>query len=202
MRHFCRGGLPVRSGERVYLCRKPTLETVMLLLDLFGAELARLYLECRGDGADPGAALERFLEAFAARGDEAAAVLSTCCEGSGPPAVFIQQAGANRDLILECARSCLSQLDVAAVLEELPLQRMFELAKDEAEKEAPPPPGLEPDGISPMLAQAFEASPAEIVRWPYDGYLTAVKTLGADGEGDGLTPASQLARMPGLDVVH
>jgi len=182
LRHFCRGGLAV---QRAYLCRKPTLETVMLLLDLFGGELAALYLELRVEGAQADVCLGRFLEAFARRGDDAAAVLATCCEGAGPPAAFVRDVAGNRDLILECARACLAQVDVAAVLAELPLAEMFERAKEESESEPAPEPGIQPDGLTPLLCARFHASPAEVARWPYDGYLAALKSLGpADGDED------------------
>ena len=150
MRHFCRGGLPVRAGDRVYVCRKPTLETVTLLLELFGPGLARLYLETREEGADVDAALGRFLEAFAAESLAAAAVLATCVEGAGPEAQLIAELSASRELILECASTALSQLDVPAVLAELPLEEMFERAKVDAEADVAEPSGLGDDELTPV----------------------------------------------------
>jgi hypothetical protein len=156
----------------------------MLLLDQFGRELATLYLELRVEGAQADVCLGRFLDAFARRGDDAAVVLATCCEGTGPPAAFVRDVAGNRDVILECARACLAQVDVAAILAELPLTEMFERAQAEQD-EAAPEPGIEPDALTPLLCTRFGASPAEVVQWPYDAYLAAIKGMGAqEDEGE------------------
>lgn len=185
----------------MYLCRKPTLETVILLLDLFGGGLAEFYMRVRGEEVDREAALQQFLATMTARRDDAAAVLATCVEGPGGPARTVAELAASADLVLGCAGAVLRQVDARAVLAELPLEEMFARAEADTDAGVEEPPGLEEDQMTPMLAKVFGASPAEIARWPYDAYLSAVKTVGG-GAGDPAASPEELGKLPGIDVVH
>jgi len=203
---LCRGGLAVKAEGRVWLCRKPTVETVLTFLRLFQRETMVAYEAVKkGEPADTVADL--ILGLCLARPLDLASVLVTCCEGGEGAARDLGLLSPQPVALRSCALAVLQQTDVAEIVEGEGVARACDRTHralyGEPSPYTPVEPGPEVEGRAIlMLCRATGLPPDALPRLPYDAFTALCRAATPDAQGEDQGAVADPSTLPGVRVVN
>lgn len=180
----------VRTGGREFLCRPPSLATVSLFLQVFGARIIALVAQAHAGAIPPEKrTAEELLPLFL--GPRLAEVLETCVTMRGP-GDFLKVAQ-DPDLQLRLARTVLGLTNPEKIVELLRLDEYLTQERDDRETDQVIT-GAEL--VVARVAQAFGCSPSAVMEWPYLAFAAARELLFPEDEAraEDVTPGG----LPGF----
>lgn len=182
----------VLDGGRRYVCRPPTVHTVMLALTYFEAEFRAVHAAAHAGETPLELGLEEIVRVCA--GTRLARVLDTCVEiWGGAPGELPELVARDVELQVRLALAVLDLCDPAWIYRNLGID--LSAAPGEAGEISDEPSAM--DGAICAIAAAFGRPPAEIPRWPYAAFARAVQLgYGAHGEAPAAAPADTRGDAP------